>query len=446
MGRRRNSCGKLLAGAFVLALIVPALAASCLWLSSELFPRLSGAYAAAGGAALLASVVLATWAVTSLHGFVRGTRRAAGSAAKVCPEAAGAATDEIELIAEAIGRLSERSTAKSREIKLLEARLAEATTCFREASAALDGMRCVVASAVVAASSGRMGELAQAVKTTMNVSEVAVVPREGDPFGSSGVDDGMLARLQELLAGPEVDCGVRLATPLIANSLSRCPSWVAAALGVLGADGGLIAPLRGPSKIEGVLLCACEGRRSLCRSDADLAATLSEIVALAVEEARFVQEARRSPKVDRETGLPGRAEFDGRLSEEVARASHVGGCCVALFGFEDAGEAKTATMFARVLGKAGSAVDFAFRLEDGLFAVVMGSRDVSEGRAFCKAVLRDWKDVWRVMGRELPVACGWAVCPSDGHTAEELMAVARAGLASARAGGGGICRFGEDES
>lgn len=445
MGGRKDS-SKLLAAALALAAIPPVLAAALLWLAASDSFHLTRPQMAGGGAVCFLSLALTAWAVASLRGLVTGTQRVAGRAAQACPEAAEGSMDEIELVAEAIERLSQRSAAKAREVALLEARLAEASASLREVSCALDGVRVAITAAVHAVTSRHPADLAEAVRAAMGADAVVVVPRRGEPFGSTGIDAATAARTRRLLVDPEVDGGAKLATPLIVNALPQAPPWAASALGALGAARGLVAPLRGPSGVLGVMFCAYKGEGSLCRSDADLSAALGGLVALALEGIDLSSKVESGPQVDADTGLPGRAEFGRKLREELARVGGVSSCCVALLELGGEEGAQVAPTFARMLREACSPVDFPFRLGAETFAVVMGSRSLGDGRAFCERLVRNWKDMGRVTGRDLSLACGLAFCPGDGRTVDELMSVARVGVTSAKARGGGTWHFGEEAS
>lgn len=444
MGGRKDS-SRLLAAALALAAVPPGLAAALLLLAASDSFHLTGPQMAGGGMVCFLSLALTAWAAASLRGLVTGTRRVAGRAAQACPEVAEGPVDEIELVAEAIERLSQRSAAKAREVALLEGRLAEADASLREVSCALDGMRVAITAAVHAVTSRHPADLAEAVRAAMGADAVVVVPRRGEPFGSAGME-AAAARARRFLVDPEVDGGAKLATPLIVNALPQAPPWAASALGALGAARGLVAPLRGPSGVLGVMFCAYKGEGSLCRSDADLCAALGGLVALALEEIDLSSRVEAGPQVDADTGLPGRVEFDRKLREELARVGGASGCCVALLELGGGEAAQVASTFARMLREACSPVDFPFRLGAETFAVVMGSRSPGDGRSFCEGLVRNWKDMGRVIGRDLSLACGLAFCPGDGRTVDELMSVARVGVTSAKARGGGTWHFGEEAS
>jgi diguanylate cyclase (GGDEF)-like protein/PAS domain S-box-containing protein len=259
-------------------------------------------------------------------------------------------------------------------------------------------------------------------------------------------DSGDAARIGELLRarreaeGPP-SSGLRTTNPLVITNpeLAGGPTL---------ADGGTLAIFALPMSNDGsAAFCLMSGRRDFF--DAEEVELLKEMMDKIAFGLAHISTARRLDFLayhDELTGLPKRSLFADRLNQLIAESrgseSHVAILAVNIGRFRQinetlgrgAGDQLLAAIATRLRASVGDR-DTLARIDSDTFAVLTSGTESKITELIEGAILSALKKSFNVMGTEVRVATkvGVAFFPSDGGTADQLIAHAEVALESAKA-------------
>jgi diguanylate cyclase (GGDEF)-like protein len=261
--------------------------------------------------------------------------------------------------------------------------------------------------------------------------------------------------VQDLLEGAEVRLVQR-------TEGARLPVYLAP-LGALGAASFCVLPLRYQHQLVGVVAL---GGRGVSPADEDAriqARRVADQVAIALANARMLQQVRTAAYVDSLTGLPNRLSYKDRLARSLEDAGRHGRLVAALFidldhfsrindtlGHE-AGDHLLQQVAGRLrascreredeVGPASAALDpEVARLGGDEFTVIMpGLADPEDAAKLARRILSSLAHPFRLEGREIFVnaSIGIAIYPYDGEDFEMLLMHADTAMYKAKEQGGG---------
>jgi diguanylate cyclase (GGDEF)-like protein len=261
--------------------------------------------------------------------------------------------------------------------------------------------------------------------------------------------------VQDLLAGAEVRLVQR-------TEEDRLPVYLAP-LGALGAASFCVLPLRYQHQLVGVVAL---GHRGVPPADEDeriQARRVADQVAVALANARRLQQVRTLAYVDSLTGLPNRLSYKDRLARSLEDAGRHGRLVAALFidldhfsrindtlGHE-AGDHLLQQVAGRLrvscreredeVGPASAALDpEVARLGGDEFTVLMpGLGDPEDAGKLARRILSSLAHPFRLEGREIFInaSIGIAIYPYDGADMEMLLMHADTAMYKAKEQGGG---------
>ncbi|HET7423134.1 MAG TPA: EAL domain-containing protein [Gemmatimonadales bacterium] len=261
--------------------------------------------------------------------------------------------------------------------------------------------------------------------------------------------------VQDLLEGAEVRLVQR-------TEENRLPAYLAP-LGALGAASFCVLPLRYQHQLVGVVAL---GDRGVSPADEDAriqARRVADQVAIALANARMLQQVRTLAYVDSLTGLPNRLSYKDRLASSLEEAGRHGRLVAALFidldhfsrindtlGHE-AGDHLLQLVAGRLRAScreredevvpASSALDpEVARLGGDEFTVIMpGLADPEDAAKLARRILSSLAHPFRLEGREIFVnaSIGIAIYPYDGEDLEMLLMHADTAMYKAKEQGGG---------
>jgi diguanylate cyclase (GGDEF)-like protein len=261
--------------------------------------------------------------------------------------------------------------------------------------------------------------------------------------------------VQELLEGPEV----RLVQRTDDDPL---PAYLGP-LGALGAVSFCVLPLRYQHQLVGVVALGDRGVRPADEDQRIQARRVADQVAIALANARMLQQVRTLAYVDSLTGLPNRLSYKDRLARSLDDASRHGRLVAALFidldhfsrindtlGHES-GDYLLQQVAARLrascreredeVGPASAALDpEVARLGGDEFTVIMpGLGDPEDAAKLARRILSSLAHPFRLAGREIFVnaSIGIAIYPYDGEDLEMLLMHADTAMYKAKEQGGG---------
>jgi diguanylate cyclase (GGDEF)-like protein len=263
------------------------------------------------------------------------------------------------------------------------------------------------------------------------------------------------ADVQGLLEGPEV----RL---LQRTEEDPLPAYLVP-LGVLGAASFCVLPLRYQRQLVGVVALGDRGVRPADEDERIQARRLADQVAVALANARMLQQVRTLAYVDSLTGLPNRLSYKERLARSLEEAGRNSRLVAALFidldhfsrindtlGHE-AGDHLLQQVAGRLrascreredeVGPASAALDpEVARLGGDEFTVLMpGLSDPEDAAKLARRILSSLAHPFRLSGREIFVnaSIGIAIFPYDGKDLEMLLMHADTAMYKAKELGGG---------
>ena len=261
--------------------------------------------------------------------------------------------------------------------------------------------------------------------------------------------------VQDLLEGAEVRLVQR-------TEEARLPVYLGP-LGALGAASFCVLPLRYQHQLVGVVAL---GDRGVNPADEDAriqARRVADQVAIALANARMLQQVRTLAYVDSLTGLPNRLSYKDRLASSLEEAGRHGRLVAALFidldhfsrindtlGHE-AGDHLLQLVAGRLRAScreredevvpASSALDpEVARLGGDEFTVIMpGLADPEDAAKLARRILSSLAHPFRLEGREIFVnaSIGIAIYPYDGEDLEMLLMHADTAMYKAKEQGGG---------
>jgi diguanylate cyclase (GGDEF)-like protein len=261
--------------------------------------------------------------------------------------------------------------------------------------------------------------------------------------------------VQDLLEGAEVRLVQR-------TEENRLPVYLAP-LGVRGAASFCVLPLRYQHQLVGVVAL---GDRGVSPADEDAriqARRVADQVAIALANARMLQQVRTLAYVDSLTGLPNRLSYKDRLASSLEEAGRHGRLVAALFidldhfsrindtlGHE-AGDHLLQLVAGRLRAScreredevvpASAALDpEVARLGGDEFTVIMpGLADPEDAAKLARRILSSLAHPFRLEGREIFVnaSIGIAIYPYDGEDLEMLLMHADTAMYKAKEQGGG---------
>jgi diguanylate cyclase (GGDEF)-like protein len=261
--------------------------------------------------------------------------------------------------------------------------------------------------------------------------------------------------VQDLLEGAEVRLVQR-------TDEDRLPVYLAP-LDALGAASFCVLPLRYQHQLVGVVALGDRGVRPADDDERIQARRVADQVAIALANARMLQQVRTLAYVDSLTGLPNRLSYKDRLARSVEDAGRHGRLVAALFidldhfsrindtlGHE-AGDHLLQLVAGRLrascreredeVGPASAALDpEVARLGGDEFTVIMPRLADPEGAAkLARRILSSLAHPFRLDGREIFVnaSIGIAIYPYDGEDLEMLLMHADTAMYKAKEQGGG---------
>jgi diguanylate cyclase (GGDEF)-like protein len=261
--------------------------------------------------------------------------------------------------------------------------------------------------------------------------------------------------IQDLLEGPEV----RLVQRTEDDPL---PAYLAP-LGALGAASFCVLPLRYQHQLVGVVALGDHGVRPTDDDERIQARRVADQVAIALANARMLQQVRTLAYVDSLTGLPNRLSYKDRLARSLEDAGRHGRLVAALFidldhfsrindtlGHE-AGDYLLQQVAGRLrascreredeVGPASAALDpEVARLGGDEFTVIMpGLADPEDAAKLARRILSSLAHPFRLAGREIFVnaSIGIAIYPYDGKDLDMLLMHADTAMYKAKELGGG---------
>jgi diguanylate cyclase (GGDEF)-like protein len=261
--------------------------------------------------------------------------------------------------------------------------------------------------------------------------------------------------VQDLLEGPEV----RL---LQRTEDDPLPAYLAS-LAAQGAASFCVLPLRYQRQLVGVVALGDRGVRPADDDERIQARRLADQVAIALANARMLQQVRTLAYVDSLTGLPNRLSYKERLARSLEEAGRNGRNVAALFidldhfsrindtlGHE-AGDHLLQQVAARLrascreredeVGPASAALDpEVARLGGDEFTVLMpGLTDPEDAAKLARRILSSLAHPFRLSGREIFInaSIGIAIFPYDGEDLEMLLMHADTAMYKAKEQGGG---------
>jgi diguanylate cyclase (GGDEF)-like protein len=261
--------------------------------------------------------------------------------------------------------------------------------------------------------------------------------------------------VQDLLEGAEVRLVQR-------TEENRLPIYLAP-LGALGAASFCVLPLRYQHQLVGVVALGDRGVRPADEDARIQARRVADQVAIALANARMLQQVRTVAYVDSLTGLPNRLSYKDRLARSLADAGRHGRLVAALFidldhfsrindtlGHE-AGDHLLQQVAGRLrascreredeVGPASAALDpEVARLGGDEFTVIMpGLADPEDAAKLARRILSSLAHPFRLEGREIFVnaSIGIAIYPYDGEDFEMLLMHADTAMYKAKEQGGG---------
>jgi diguanylate cyclase (GGDEF)-like protein len=263
------------------------------------------------------------------------------------------------------------------------------------------------------------------------------------------------ADVQDLLEGSEV----RL---LQRSDDDPLPAYLAP-LAALGAASFCVLPLRYQRQLVGVVALGDRGVRPADDDERLQARRLADQVAVALANARMLQQVRTLAYVDSLTGLPNRLSYKERLGRSLDEAGRNGRLVAALFidldhfsrindtlGHE-AGDHLLQQVAGRLrascreredeVGPASAAMDpEVARLGGDEFTVLMpGLGDPEDAAKLARRILSSLAHPFRLSGREIFVnaSIGIAIFPYDGEDLDMLLMHADTAMYKAKEQGGG---------
>jgi diguanylate cyclase (GGDEF)-like protein len=263
------------------------------------------------------------------------------------------------------------------------------------------------------------------------------------------------ADVQDLLEGAEV----RL---LQRTEDDPLPAYLTP-LAALGAASFCVLPLRYQRQLVGVVALGDRGVRPADDDERIQARRLTDQVAIALANARMLQQVRTLAYVDSLTGLPNRLSYKERLARSLDDAARSGRLVAALFidldhfsrindtlGHES-GDHLLQQVAGRLrascreredeVGPASAALDpEVARLGGDEFTVLMpGLTDPEDAAKLARRILSAMAHPFRVSGREIFVnaSIGIAIFPYDGEDIEMLLMHADTAMYKAKEQGGG---------